>query len=343
MKSMLRESMAAAVLVALTAARSVCAQGAGSAEAEELFQQGRAALESRDYSLACAKFGASLQLEPAVGTLMSLAECEEAQGELAGARQHWQEAADLADAKNDSLRRGAYCRQKLAAVDVRVPRLRVYLATGAPNDTTLLRDKVSLGTAGFDVELPVDPGAHVLAVSARGHETNRYSVELGEGEHKAIEVEPGKEVALSPPAATSASSSPVPAPAGAMAPSSARPVPSGMTTRRAIAYVVGGVGVAGIGIGAYFGIRTFAEAKAATDLCPCDGAVRETAVQHQNTARTDGAISTVAFAVGGAAAAAGILLWLTAPSARAAEHASRVTFAPAADPRGVALLVKGRW
>ena len=95
------------MLAAVSAAPSLSAQS-GSAEAAELFKQGRAALQTKDYATACPKFVASLRLERAVGTLISLADCEQATGRLASARQHWQEAADFADALHDSLNRGAY-------------------------------------------------------------------------------------------------------------------------------------------------------------------------------------------------------------------------------------------
>ena len=66
-----------------------------------------------------------------MGTLISLADCEQATGRLASARQHWQEAADFADALHDSLNRGAYARQKFADIDKRVPKLVLRLANGA--------------------------------------------------------------------------------------------------------------------------------------------------------------------------------------------------------------------
>src|SRR5580692_3784072 len=64
--------------------------------AAELFHQGRAALEEKNYEVACPKFAESQRLAPHVGTLISLAECEEAVGRLARARGYWQQAIDLA-------------------------------------------------------------------------------------------------------------------------------------------------------------------------------------------------------------------------------------------------------
>ena len=112
------------------------------AAAAELFRQGRAALEAKDYPLACAKLRESLRLDvPHVGTLISLAVCEEATGKLAGARLHWQQAADLARGRGDE--RAEYCAQQLAAIDKRVPRLTIRIAPGAPAGTFVLYDQPS--------------------------------------------------------------------------------------------------------------------------------------------------------------------------------------------------------
>jgi hypothetical protein len=46
----------------------------------------------------------------------------------------------------------------------------------------------------------------------------------------------------------------------------------------------------------------------------------QTGFDTRNTARTDGNIASVAFAVGGVALATGIVLWVTAPSSHASEQ-----------------------
>ncbi|NOU28880.1 MAG: hypothetical protein HOO96_13330, partial [Polyangiaceae bacterium] len=49
-------------------------------DAETLFREGRKALEAGDYAVACAKFAESQRIEPAPGTLLNLAGCEERSG-----------------------------------------------------------------------------------------------------------------------------------------------------------------------------------------------------------------------------------------------------------------------
>src|SRR5262245_52850537 len=78
-------------------------QARDAATAEALFRQGRQAMEAKSYAQACPKFAESQKLDPAAGTLMNLATCEEKLGKLASAWQHWKEAIDALPAKDDRI------------------------------------------------------------------------------------------------------------------------------------------------------------------------------------------------------------------------------------------------
>lgn len=88
-------------------------------------------------------------------------------------------------------------------------------------------------------------------------------------------------------------------------------------SRRTWGFVIGGVGLAAIGVGSYFGIRaasTWADAKdACPDLanCPNDDGARLSA-----DSRSFANLSTIAFTAGTVALVGGTILVLTAPSAR---------------------------
>lgn len=325
---------AALVCALFSVAPQAAAQstGGGSAEAEELFQQGRAALQARDFATACARFSASLALERAVGTLISLAQCEEASGHLAGARQHWQEAGDLADATNDRLNRGLVARKKVAELDPRVPRIVVRLAAGAPQDTTVARDDVMLGAGAFGVSLPVDPGGHVLTVAARGHEARKYPVTAAEGEKVVVEVEPGAALAapLTPPGA---------APPGTdvhLGPSGPPSAHGG--ARRLAAFAALGLGVVGVGVGTYFGVDALSKWSSAKTDCGggcVDGSAART---ERNQAITLATVSTVGFVAGGVAL--GGAAWLFFAPSRGPE-AARVDLFPSIAPGGGGLVARG--
>jgi hypothetical protein len=314
------------------------AAAGGSADAQELFKQGRAALEAKDYATACPKFSASLQLERAVGTLISLAECEDATMRLAGARQHWQEAADLADATSDRLNRGSFARQRFTQVDLRVPRLVLRLAAGAPKDTEVQRDGVTLGTAALGVALPVDVGAHSIQVTAPDHASAHIDVVLAEGERRVVEVEPG------PASAPATIARGVEPPPPVMAPAPPAPdAPSSQSAQRTISYVVGGAGIVGLGVGSYFGLQTISRWSTAQRDCANGCADGSAGRNERNEAQTDGTVSTIAFVAGGLAAAAGAVLFFTAPRPHPDGSGARVHVTPTADRTGAGLRLLGTW
>ena len=184
------------------------ALGAGRdpAAAQVLFEEGRDALQRGQLDVACTKFRESERLDPGVGTLLNLADCEEKAGRLASAWQTWREAIDMMGQSDERL---GYARSRLSALDKRVPRLIITIAGTDGDETHVLRDDVELGSASFGSPLPVDPGGHTLRVMASGHAENKIAVTLAEGERKSVEVKPGPRiaspaVAAAAPAATTA-------------------------------------------------------------------------------------------------------------------------------------------
>jgi hypothetical protein len=274
------------------------AQGT-SADAEELFKQGRAALDAQNYAVACQKLAASLQIERAVGTLMSLAKCEEASNKLASARQHWQEAADFADATNDRLNRGPACRAKFAEIDKRVPRLTVNVPAGAPPDLVVKRDGVALVAATLGSPMPVDPGAHTLETSAPGHDPSTASVTLAEGESKTVAATLGPVNAAAaslPPAA--GEPAPGPAAPGAAAES------GGMGPLFWTGVVVAGVGVVAGGV---FGGVAASKAGGLSGECPNHVCSSSGAQSDYSSAKSMALVADVAFGVAGAGAVVAVV------------------------------------
>jgi hypothetical protein len=321
---------------ALGHALPAAAQG-GSAEAEELFKQGRASLEAKDYASACARFSASLALERAVGTLISLAQCEEATAHLASARQHWQEAADLADATNDRLNRGPFARKKMSEIDPRVPRVVIRLAHGAPKDTTVQRDDVPLGGGAFDVPFPVDPGAHVIVAAAAGREVRRYPVSVGEGDKLVVEVEPGA------PVATNSTLTVTPAGEAPSTATPAEPPPSsGGGWRRGVAYGAGVVGIVGVGLGTYFGVTTLSKWSTAKSECAAGCPEGSPARNARSDASNAATLADVSFVVGGVALATAVVLLVTAPSSPPSSSTqSKLHLLPSWQPGGGGLVAAG--
>ncbi len=188
------------------------------AAAMVLFKQGREALNQGRYMLACSKFRESQRLDPGAGTLMNLATCEEKLGKFASAWQHWQEAIDLMPSDDERL---AFAKRKRNRVKGKVPRLKIQISQSAPKGTVVLKDGIELQRPSLGVALPVDPGKHVILVQTPGYAERRYEVKLAVAESKRLVVSSGDKllgVVQDPDAG-----------------------------RRTVGWVVGGIGVAGLG------------------------------------------------------------------------------------------------
>src|SRR5690606_27555049 len=109
------------------------------AAAEALFQKGRVAMDREDFDAACQMFEESFVLDPAVGTVMNLAVCEERRGHLARSWERWHQALDLLDEDDE---RVSYAVLQMEAVEVRLAHLTIVAQKGAPDGLSLRRDDV---------------------------------------------------------------------------------------------------------------------------------------------------------------------------------------------------------
>ncbi len=253
--------------------------------AEALFEQARQELAAGKVDAACDKFRQSDQLDPAVGTKLNLASCEEQRGRLATAWELYR-AAEAALGPEDQ--RLGYARQKRQALEPRLPKLKLRLAAGAPPDTTVRTGDAELKASAFGVPLPMDPGERQLSVIAPGREPKSFTVRLGEGKTTELEVGPG---AAKPPV-QSATSAP---PRSTVPPDSARP--SG--GKRTLGFVLGGVGVAALVAGGVTGVMALGKKSEADKHCNdalrvCD----QTGLDANDSGRMLGTVTTAAWAVG---------------------------------------------
>jgi hypothetical protein len=166
-----------------------------------LFEQAREAMGRGDYAAACPKLEESLRLDHAPGTLLNLAACEEKVGRLADAWQHYRDLASELAGGDD---RAPYVAERVRALDARVPRLTVRLVHAVAG-TTVRRDGILVTDATDGVPLPINPGWHVIVVSAPERQERRYELLVPEGQRREVETEPGQPTAAAtPPAAPAA-------------------------------------------------------------------------------------------------------------------------------------------
>ena len=133
--------------------------------AEQLFEQGRAQLAAHNDDEACDSFRKSFDVDPhSVGTLLNLGLCNERQGKLVSAAQHYREVVERAtDQKLVEAKTAAAAR--LAVLGPLLPRV-TFVATDPVAD-----EKILLDNAVVAGELEVDPGVHDVTASAPGYPT----------------------------------------------------------------------------------------------------------------------------------------------------------------------------
>lgn len=277
--------------------------------AEALFTAGRADVQRGDFASACPKFAESQRLDPAVGTLINLADCEEQLGHLARAWQLWREAVERLSA--DDARRPVVV-ERATAIDKRVPRLTVRLARSlTPPDPALglsiRRDDVEVPSRLADVPLPVDPGDHVISLSAVGHLPSRYPIKIAEGASETVVLELGpKDPSVTPPAATNAGDAAI-----------ATPKKTGESSTPWLGYGLLGAGAVGVGLGAVTGLVAIDKKKEQEDNCFPITVCNETGSSAARAGSTFATVSTVSFVAGGALALAGLYFVLRGRSAPA--------------------------
>jgi hypothetical protein len=162
------------------------AAGAANANpaAEKLFQDGRTALLNKEVDKACDAFRASEELEPRVGTLLNLGDCEEQRKRVASAWNVFIDAKDLAAKVHDE--RGATAARRAKALEVRLPY--VTLVVKRVPGLVVQRDGVDVPVAEWDHEVPIDPRTYAMTATAPGYQPWSEPVVIGEAAHVQIAV-----------------------------------------------------------------------------------------------------------------------------------------------------------
>ncbi len=130
-----------------------------------LFEEGRALSQQGKYSQACERFAKSYELEPATGTQVNFADCEEHLGHLARAYQLFDATAAAADRENNAMR-AQYARQRAAVL---IPRLAsLVIRVAAPNPHMTIRANDRALSPSPEIKTYVDPGDVSIVAELRG-------------------------------------------------------------------------------------------------------------------------------------------------------------------------------
>ncbi len=311
-----RAAIAAGLALALDSQASPAAAAPPDADsrarAAESFREAQAAFERREFAAAAASFEAAAGFAPHPAALLSAADAWDRAGEPARAADDCDRAralaagADAASADHvDYARDAAQCLARLQ------PRVGLLDVRGAGAAAARIDD-------GAPQVLPlrawVRPGRHVITlVDLASSRSRREDVEVRPGEQRTIDLSaPAAPSPAAPPPAPAASIASLPAPS----PSELPPPAAGHGGRRvpASAWIAFGVAApAAIVYGIYAGLTV--QAKGAYDSAPSAPA--------RDTFYRDRTVADVAFTVGVAAIAAGLVLWWTSsPDAAGAAFAS---------------------
>jgi len=277
------------------------------AGAHALFAEARDLVAKGEIARACSKFEESYRLRAGIGTLFNLADCWERLGRSASAWAGFLDVAARAKRASET-EREQVARERASALVPKLARLTIKVAPGE-RLPRIERNNVVVGPAMLDSPVPVDPGVHQINASAPGKLLWQ----------RALTVEPGSQLVLEVPPLKDAPAAPRPAKRSAAheRPIVTREQSSPPLAQRTMGYVLGGVGIAAVGAGTFFGFRAMAKNDDALAKCPnsiC--ATEEERAEHGrlvDDAHMNRALAYTSLALGVGALAGTTVLIVTTP------------------------------
>ncbi len=299
--------------------------------ARTLGQEGHVALDKGDFTTAADRFSRADQLIHAPTFLLGLAEAQVGLGKLVSALESYNRIVreGVPDkAPEPFVRALAAAKKESEALAPRIPYV-VIEVRGAPPGARVTLNDIEVPPAALGVKRAVDPGKHVVRVTAQGFVTAESTFTIGEGKTQTVTLEPAKVPATTTPkAATATATASVPPPPVTSAP--VVPPPPDKGSLRPTLGIVGLVaGGAGLALGAVMGGLALGKHDEIAGKCPSGHCLPsdQTALGPQiDTYHTLGLVSTIGFIAGGVLAGAGVVLLVTAPSPK--PSSSRVHLQP---------------
>ncbi len=341
-----------ALLGAFSAVRVARAQVSAEekATAEAVFEEGIRLIKQGNFVDACPKFEMSQRVEPAVGTMLYLAECYEKTNRTASSWAMFREAASLAETSGQTERMKT-AQMRAARLEPRLAWLTIDLAKDALVPGLQIRRNTVLVAAELSgTPTPVDPGDVVVDASAPGRLPFSTKVKVTAKARVAVaipklSVDPNAAPVPGPPLPAAHEESLPPAPlaaatqAAAPAPEqSAAPAQAQAEHASLVPWVVGGAGVVALGVGTFFGFKAISNANQAEEICPKGVCNEEQGATAASDAHTQATISNVSFALGAAAVATGVVLYFVLPT----KHRTQVGMLPMLDQSSLGLALRGR-
>lgn len=346
-------SLALALAVSAPAPARADATADQRAAAQALFDDARRLIADKRYPEACPKLEESQHLDPGLGTLLYLADCQEKSGKTASAWANFLEAAYLAK-KDGQTKRENTARAHAAALEPKLSKLTILAVMGG-HPVEIRRDGAVVADSLVGTAVPIDPGEHTVSASAAGKKPWESRILVhADGQPVTVSVPqledaappvtapptpppvaPPPPVAEPTPAPVTPPATPPVEPPPAPPPGPPPNVSSGSGARGAgIALTI--VGAGGLGVGGFFAWKAKQQYNASLTggctLNACDPA----GTTLRNQARAYGNYATAGIIGGGVLAAGGVALLIAASVIKHRSDGNRpaVTAFFDLDPRG---------
>jgi hypothetical protein len=300
---------------------------ADAAAAQAAYDRGKQLLSAGKYPEACAKLEESQKLDPGAGTQYHLADCWEHVGRTASA---WAAFLDVAAASRAAGRadREKVSRGRAAALEPRLSRLTIAVAAKDTPGLQIQRDGQVVGPALWETPIPVDLGTHAITATASGKQPWQGKLDVAtEGANATITVP----ALLDAPAEGAQPLGGAPPSGGGTALPLAEEPRKSFWSQSTIGLVVGGAGVVAMGVA--IPVALAAKAKFEDVKPRCTGGCNPTDAAANDSAISLGNAATAVLVAGAVVAAAGGVVWLTAPRASASKQTDARS--PRVDTRGL--------
>lgn len=306
-------AFATAVVLGLVLRASFAhAQGATDkdADAERLFNEAKTLMEAKKFAEACPKLESAYRKDQQQGTLLNLAYCHK---EMGASWLSWVEFRE-AESKATDKQRKDFAREKMKELEKGLARVVVDPQSKYDLTEVDLEDKRIYDAekyTPFYAEPAPQQGASAqrkVIFHAKGKKAAILLISVGSPKDKVIHVQvpemAEEDPVVATPIAEGGSGAPQPSP-------SQGDNTSSWSGQKTLAVVMGAVGLGGVVIGSVFGVKTM------TGSC-ADGTVANggsvCTPDERSSASGEAAISTVAFAAGGALLTGAVVVWILAPS-----------------------------
>ncbi len=339
-RSLLSIGVSSFVLSVATAARA-----GDPAAAEALFREGRTLMEKGELAAACPKLEQSQKLDPSSGTMLNLALCHEKEGRIATAWAEYLVAARMARTQGKADRAQA-AEGYASALEPKLSYLTVNVSQKVQG-MVIRRGGTELDASTLGSRLPIDPGEQVLTVSAPGMKTLELKLTIGAGDAQTVVIPAlEKEAPSAAPAAAPPSPAAGPvagAPRNDAAPLAASPPrASAEKGTSVVPWVIGGVGVAAVGVGSVFGVLALGTYGDADEACPSHRGCSGNALDVRDRASFQATVANVGIGVGLVGIGLGAVLLITG-SEDEPHQVGTVRVVPSVGPKAAGLVVDSRF